>query len=476
MLVALALALVCAAQAARAGHGELQQAVEAVCCAPARRHARIGVHVVDAATGEPLYARLSGGLYIPASNQKIATAAAALKALGPHYAFRTRIYALGRLQGAVLDGDLLVRGGGDPTIGGRYDQEDASQVLERWARVLAAGGLRRVRGSLIVDDRFFGREHRPAAWGRYTQWKWHFTASGALSINDNCVTVDVRPGAQAGDPAQVTLLPPGAPLATRVACTTHGSRHAIWFERREATVVVGGHIRRGTQRYAGPVTVPDPAAFAAGLLEHALRARGIELEGGARSVRKGDPPVPADARPLFVREAALVPVLGVMLRESHNHFAEQVFRTLGAEKAGDGSWAGGARAVGKALQELGLRAEEFTAADGSGLSRQNRLTPRALTRLLVAVRRAPWGEGFAQMLALAGESGTLDGRLQSAPYRNNVQAKTGYIKGVGALSGYARTRSGRDVAFSILVNDDHAGYSMRQTVDAICRAIVDHAP
>lgn len=167
-----------------------------------------------------------------------------------------------------------------------------------------------------------------------------------------------------------------------------------------------------------------------------------------------------------------------MLKESHNYCAEQLIKTIGAETSGTGSWAAGLTKAGAVLREMGFREGEFNLDDGSGLSRQNRLTPALLTGLLSRIWSSEHGPTMLSLLAAAGEEGTLERRLTAPPYRGNVRAKTGYINGVGALSGYATTRAGTEIAFSILINDSSnlsGTYPMREIRDAICRAIVDCA-
>jgi D-alanyl-D-alanine carboxypeptidase/D-alanyl-D-alanine-endopeptidase (penicillin-binding protein 4) len=124
---------------------------------------------------------------------------------------------------------------------------------------------------------------------------------------------------------------------------------------------------------------------------------------------------------------------------------------------------------------MGFRDNDFNLDDGSGLSRQNRLTPALLTGLLSRMWSSKHGPTMLSLLAAAGEEGTLERRLTAPPYRGNVRAKTGYINGVGALSGYATTRAGTEIAFSILINDSTGSFSMREVREAICRATVDYA-
>jgi len=476
-LFAAALCALCLPSSALGADQTLPARVERVLSAGRLRKASVGICVVRLGDGRVLYSRNADRPFIVASNEKLVTAAAALDALGPDYWFTTRIYARGELKDGVLEGDLILRGGGDPTIGGRYEDQDAEAVMGRWARMLAAKGLGRVRGDVVADDRFFDRQFRHPAWRSDQLWKWHYAPVCGVSVNDNCVEVTVRPGGRVGEAARLLLEPACAPVELKNLCRTHARRNIIWFERRPGSelIRVGGFVKLKVGGFSGLVTVPDPPRYAAVLLKAALESAGIRVEGSARAVDLArDGPVPAGP-PLCVRRTALMSVLRVMLKRSDNHYAEQVLKAVGAEATGQGSWRSGTARAGRFLERVGLRPEDFTLDDGSGLSRGNRLTPAALAMLLVAMRRSELGDQFAEMLPVAGRDGTLKRRLAEPPYAGKVRAKTGYLSGVGALSGYATTRGGVEVAFSILINDSAnppGSYSMRRAVDDVCRAML----
>jgi D-alanyl-D-alanine carboxypeptidase/D-alanyl-D-alanine-endopeptidase (penicillin-binding protein 4) len=463
---------------ARAGADEaaLSSAVSEAIRSLGLRPDDVGIHVMALRSGRVVHGHNATQRFMAASNMKLVTAATALDALGDGYEFRTALYAGGPVENGVLRGDLILRGGGDPTLGGRYEDEDAADVFRRWARVLKAKGVARIEGDVVADDSFFDRIVRHPDWASYPVWDWYYGNVSAVSINDNCVTVVVSPGAAVGDPAAVAFEPAAAPVQALVLCETSAKRHAIWFDREVGSDVikVGGFVRLGTGGYSHLVTVPDPPLYAAAVLRDALEQEGVTVAGRARVVAEGQSAVPAGAEPLCLRKTALPAVLRAMLTRSQNHIAEQVIKTVGAETAGRGSWEAGLGRAASMLREMGFQDGDFRLADGSGLSRRDELTPQLLCSLLCRMGRPQPGAPFADMLPAPSEEGTLRSRLTEEPYKSAVRAKTGYLNGVGALSGYARTRSGTDVAFSILVNSSKAG-SMRERVDTLCRAIVDHA-
>jgi D-alanyl-D-alanine carboxypeptidase/D-alanyl-D-alanine-endopeptidase (penicillin-binding protein 4) len=472
--------LTAAAPRVASSPASLDDRVAAVLSASALARARVGVHVVALGSGRVIYSRNGTDRFVVASNEKLVTAAAALDALGETYEFVTSLRGGGPIESGVLRGDLVVRGGGDPTFGGSHGDEDATAIFRRWARVLKAKGLVRVAGDVVADDTFFDRVFYHPHWSKGQAWKWYFPTTSAFSINDNCVVVTVSPGSARGKAAVVQIEPADAPVQVLNLCKTDPRRQTVWFDRQlgSDTIRVGGYVRLGARPYSGEVTVPDPAFYAAVLLKSALEQEGIAVDGRARVVAEGQKPAGQGVEPLCERRAALVPVLRTMLKFSHNHYAEQVIKTVGAEASGVGSWETGLARGAQFLERLGFKDSEFDLADGSGLSRYNRLTPALLAGLLAHMAESEHGAAFRSLLAVPGEDGTLNNRLSAEPYRSSVVAKTGYVNGAGALSGYARTRAGVEVAFCIFVNDQPGSlgsYSKRQVLDAICRAIVDEA-
>ncbi len=462
-------------------HGsELEREIERFLSKDHYRQARVGIHVVARDSGRVICGRHATEPFVPASNQKLVVALAALRLLGQRYEFVTLLCTDGTIRGGTLHGDLILRGGGDPTIGGRYDEQTAGEVFEQWSGELKQHGVHRITGDVVADDSFFDRQWYHPNWSVAQAWKWYFAPVCGISINDNCVTLTVEPGAQPGDPARLSLNPMATPVHLVNACTTASRRHAIWFERRadEEDIKVGGYVRQGTAGYSHRVTVPVPPLYAAEALKEVLVESGIRVDGTARVVRREETRRYLWADTLCERRTPLLPVLRRMVKRSHNHYAEQVVKTLGAERAGEGSWQAGLDCAAGLIRTMGFRPAEFRLDDGSGLSQENRLSPALLTTLLLWAADQPETVRFESFLATPGQPGTLHSRLTDPPYRDSVRAKTGYLNGVGALSGYATTRAGKRVAFSMLVNDEDnppGTYSMSRTVDGLCRIIVDHA-
>lgn len=479
-LTAAAIVLICASAASAAG-AALEKEIARVLADKRLAGARVGIHVRAVPSGRIIFSRNGADRFIVASNQKLVTAATALCELGEGYEFRTRLYITGTQRQGKLVGDVILRGGGDPTIGGRYDETDALELFARWARRLKRRGIRTVTGSVVADDSFFDRQHVRPDWPESQLWKWYCAPVSALSVNDNCVQLACMPGPKPGLPARVQVVPDVGAIVVKNRCKTSSKRHTIWFNRGQNwdMVIVGGFVRRKSGGYTGWVSVPEPALFAAKLFKHALAKEGISVAGAARLIKPDERTAKANRVLVAEHRTALVPVIRSMLKESYNHYAEQVIKTVGAETTGLGSWSSGLKTAARLLRSLNAGPGTLELSDGGGMSRKNILTPAVITALLAEAGRRPWGKTFTDALPVAGVDGTLASRMKEEPYRGSVRAKTGYLRGVGALSGCAETRSGARVAFSILINDfAHSGgnRAMKQIEDRICRAIVDCAP
>lgn len=445
--------------------GALEQRLAAVLEGPLLRGARIGALVVARDDGRVLFTHGADEPLIPASNQKLLTSLAALAAFGPSHRFETTVLAdrLPDAQGVV--GSLHVRGGGDPALG-----------TEDWWRIataLHAAGLRRVAGDLVLDDSLFDAERWHPAWGAVTS-RGYYGPVGALNANFGAFAVEASPGAVPGAPARVSLDPP-IPWLRLVAHATTGTGVAYAIEAtREATA--DGEIVRVTGRTpaagaAARITrsVSDPARYAGELLRWQLAAQGVPVAG---AVRRGAAPAGA---PVLVAHPGrtLAEIVRLLNKASHNPVAESLVKSLDVRAHGaPGGWAGGVEALAAELRALGLDLEGARIADGSGLARENRATPRLLVDgLRLADRSFGFGPELATSLPISATDGTL--RERGRAIAGHVRAKTGFLSGVAALSGYASLAGGEGAVFSILVNGAPAGdMAAIVGVDAFAAALV----
>lgn len=439
----------------------------------------IGVDVVEVASGRRIYSFHPETKRILASNTKLFTSATALDRLGPGFFFETPVYVRGDVENGVLRGDLGVVGGGDPNISGRLYQGDSFGAFREWAAALRELGIRRIEGDVLLASGLFDRRLVHPDWPEDQLDRWYEAPVAPLSFNDNCVLVKVEPVAS---PARVGLVPP-LPIFDvegTVRVTTNPRRERVRIGRptlvadwdRLHTFEVGGAIHRSTEFVDRWVTVADPAAYFGTALRQALVEEGIGVRGRVRELES----LPGVRwRRVTTHRTGLLGTLEIINKRSQNFYSEQVLKLLGARLCSDGSWAGGVRAVSEFLVELGLDSSAFELADGSGMSRGNRATPRLLTDFLRAMAEHRWSREFLGTLPHSGEHDLRwERRLAEPPYGGNVLAKTGSLTGVSTLSGYAKGRSGTLYAFSILMNSSSANWRARKAQDAILRALIDH--
>ncbi len=449
-----------------------------------------GVHVINLRTGNVLYSRNADQNFVPASNVKLLTAAAALDQLGPDYHYETTVHADGPVEEGTLKGNLIVRGVGDPTLGGYEQRRDPTQVFRRWADSLEARGITHIAGNVVGDDTRIDETPLGKGWS-WSDISYAYAAEiGGLIFNKN--TVDLRvSGRQVGEPAQVTW----EPYETDYVRVVNRSRTVPFREEEDEEYqrVMGTntiHVRtrvhpNGVEKES--ITITDPTLYFTHILRTVLQREGISVAGNPTRLDAAGLSLSYD-RP-SVRQIAsyrsppLFQIAKTMNKESENLYAEQLLRTLAAEVPPEteedldpASSPLGVKAVRETLARAEVDTSEVQLVDGSGLSRQNLLQPRALVRLL----RHMWlhpdpdiSSAFFDSLPKGGEEGTLEYRFKGgAPAQANVRAKTGTLSNVSSLSGFVTSDRGTPVAFSVFCNHHLAeGDQVRSAQDVIVNAL-----
>jgi D-alanyl-D-alanine carboxypeptidase/D-alanyl-D-alanine-endopeptidase (penicillin-binding protein 4) len=437
-----------------------------------------GIAVENLETGEMLYARNTGLGFVPASNTKLYTSAAALDLLGPDYRYETVLFADGPVErtpsGGVLRGNLVVRGSGDPTIGGRFSDGDLTATFRAWADSLKARGITRVDGDLIGDDDVFDDVALGYGWSWDDELYWYSAELGGLVFNDNCVDVSIE-ARQAGQPGRVTWEPMNTSYVQVVNQSLTVPRDSSLEEgyarpRGTNTLYLSSLVPEGrTDRES--LTVSNPTLYFAHVLRETLVAEGISVGGVAVDI--DDLSVKPDAarlRRLATHHSPpLAEIVAVVNKRSQNLYADQVLKTLGTlaldtvvssregfRERDMGSALRGVQVASSTFHRAGVPLGFVQLVDGSGLSRQNIITPAATLHLLRYMWRHE-GEGvreaYLASLPIGGVDGTLRGRFRGEPNaRGNVRAKTGTLSNASALSGYVTTRGGTPLAFAIMVN------------------------
>ncbi|HEX4965897.1 MAG TPA: D-alanyl-D-alanine carboxypeptidase/D-alanyl-D-alanine-endopeptidase [Thermoanaerobaculia bacterium] len=451
----------------------LDQSIAAEVARAQRQAGAVGVEIVDLYTGQAVYSYNPDAPLVIASNSKLFTTAAALDTLGPGFQFETRFLLRGTVAEGVLRGDLGVVGSGDPQISGREYGGDPFAVFRPWAAALRERGIRRVAGDLYLAHGLFEALRIHPDWPRDQLAEWYEAPIDALSFSDNCILVRVSPGKAAGQPAIVETVPPVPIFRVDNTTSTRKKRRGtkLYVGRTDDLLTVRGTIDVSSGPFETWITVPDPVAYFGGALRAALAEEGIAIDGALRPVDQLPGPV---WQRVAVHKSDLVTAVRTTNKRSQNFYAESLAKQVGAKRCGHGSWTEGVKAIAELVASIGIVPAQFHMVDGSGMSRENQASPRAVTTLLRHMFFHPAGSEFVQSLPYAGEEDAKSWkrRLGMPPYRGNVFAKTGTLAGVSALSGYARSVSGKSYAFSILLNGTRGDPHGDQ--DRIVMALIDH--
>jgi len=475
---------------AQCAAADLQHAIDTLMDASPVARASVGIHVVDLKTGSALYSRNADRLYLPASNMKLFTAALALERLGPEYRLTTRLVH-------APSGDLILVGGGDPSLSGRtypYQkdppyQKDAParnplQAIEDLADQAVAAGIVHVDGDIVGDDQLYPWAPYPPSWTVDDMVGEDGAPVSALTLNDNVITFSIHPAARSGELAAISFQPAIEYYAIdNQVLTVAGQKEArIRLTRMPGSrqLLVWGSIPLAGTAVRETVAVDDPALFAACALYDALVRRGVVIRGRpvARHRSVSEDPWPIEGDVIVTRTSPpLVEILQVIEKVSQNLHAELMLREVARVTRGAGTRESGLQELGAWLAGIGIKNEEWRAEDGSGLSRNDEVSPRAVTRLLSTMAASKNGAAWLSLLPVGGEDGTLTNRLccvSDASAGRLVRAKTGSLTRAIALSGYADSRTRGRLAFSILVNNFSAPQAeVRAWVDRIALTLVD---
>ncbi len=443
----------------------LQSKIRERLFAPEVRRGRVGIKIVMLKTGKVIFENDAEKYFIPASNMKNFTVAAALEKLGPDFRFVTSVFANAKPDAAgTIKGDLRIFGRGDVSISTAFNNGDYYKGLGNLVDKIFAAGVRRIEGSIVGDESYFKGFALPPTW-EWDDLQWYDGAEvSALPINNNAVDLTVKPGTPNG-PCIVSVQPVNTLMRVINTCVTswNATTGVVVFKPLGVNVLeISGSMSAGDKDFTGYVAFTHPADLFVMMLKQRLELKGVTVTGNARVL-----PANAQSDQLQVEIAKLEsPPFSVIaahtMKPSQNMFSETILWALGEKFSGDShrifykpktsaQW--GLDMVKAFLKQIEIPADAVLQYDGSGMSRHDLVTPSSIVTLYTYMAKdSRYSQAWRDSLPIGGVEGTLRRRFTMTSAEKNIRGKTGTLDQVSSLSGYLKTAGGEEIVVSIIVN------------------------
>ncbi len=409
----------------------------------------VGIRIIDSDSGELIYEKNSHKAITPASTVKLFTTSAALLNLGKEFRFSTELLTTdNNIKDGIINGDLIIKGFANPFF--------TSEQLDSMVTKLVKIGIHKINGDIVGDDSYFDSRYNREDWIKRERSNLALPPVSALILDRNEITISFIPNGKNG--FTFSILPKSNlyKITNNVKLTRRRRLPTIIVQSqpKRININIKGHIRKRRHAYSYKAFIDNPPLFTADLLYDKLRNQGIIINGDVLPNKNSKKTHLIDKK-----FTTLENVIKKTDKESDNFLAEIIFKTLGAQfsrKVGNSFYA--TQAVYSFLDKIGIESNNIEIVDGSGISRANKLTAYAVTRLLKFVyNNKEIFNTFYSSLSSAGEDGTLESRLVGFGLKGNFHGKTGTLNGVSAVSGYLTTNSGKNVIVSILINFNRNG-------------------
>ena len=382
----------------------------------------------------------------PASNMKIFTCIAALDLLGKNYRYKTETGFTGNIKDSVLNGDLFIKGNGDPTTGSwRYAQTGADSLMKKLSEILLKKGIKNINGQVILDGSSFSNNPIPGGWSWEDMGNYYGAGSWGLNWHENQYDMRLKPGKKIGDSTEIENIDPPVGYVTfknelKTAAAGSGDNSLIYLPPNGEVGSIEGTIPQGGD-FIVSGSLPEPYTPMIAAIQKGFSDNGIAHSGGFQTSADyalANKPVPHyDSLIDYLYSPTLDSLVYQFMKHSINLYGEDFIKTFALQKSSIGTTEEGVQIVKKIWTERGIDSTAINITDGSGLSAGTRVTTNALVKALVYAKRRDWYPVF----------------YNSLPVVNNMHMKTGTIFGTKAYSGYQTASNGKEYVFSIIVNN-----------------------
>ncbi len=427
------------------------------------KNAQWGIFAKYADTGEIIYAKNENYALAPASGLKVFTSSAALEILGENYTFKTRVYYDGNIiKGSILKGNIYIVGGGDPTLGSDLvkGSKNINEVMYSIYKAIEDKGIKQIEGSIIVDESLFEGNSIPDGWTYGDMGNYYGTGCYALTINDNLYKLFFKPGNKPGLDAKVLRTEPEIPNLKflnymKTGKEGSGDNGYIYCAPGSYNAILRGTIPAGVNEFFIKGSIPDPPLFAAEYLTNFLTKKGLVIRKKPYKIYESKN---YDSKKLII-ELVSVPlkdIVYIINKRSNNLYTEMLLRQIGILKKGKGSLEAGLEALKDYFTKEGINTEGMQLSDGCGLSRFNCITAKLMVDVLTLATKKQSFNSFYNSLGITGDPNDISyyskyGEGTELAYNGRI--KSGLIENVRSHSGYIKTKSGRTIIFSLIVNN-----------------------
>ena len=478
---------------------DLQSKIRLALARPELRRGSVGIKIASLSTGKVIFEENAERYFMPASNMKSFTIAAAIEKLSPTFKFTTSVFANSQPDAnGTIKGDLTVFGRGDISNSTAFYESDYYKGLDAIADKIVQAGVKKIEGNLIGDDSYFSGSAIPSGW-EWDDLQWYYGAEvSALPLNDNAVDLSIKPSSSVGSPCFVQIQPFNALFRVNNTCKTSASASkrdlTVKKDLDQNVLEISGTMPIGDKGFSNSLTVSRPAELFIALLKQRLAQKGVIVTGQTRvtgvkekSLVSIVPTVP-QIEIAKVESFPMSLIAAKTMKPSQNLYTETILWTLGEELKAtfanqpESPFANpksisadrGIFVVQSFLKQIGIPTDGVLQYDGSGLSRHNLVTPASLVTLYSYMgKQSRYSQVWRDSLTIGGVDGTLKNRFVGTTASGNLRGKTGTIDQVSALSGYVTTAAGEQIVFSIIVNGIANSRTRTATMDEIGVALAN---
>lgn len=421
-------------------------------------HAVISFSVKDAESGATVFESKPGTSLIPGSVLKIITSAVALEMLGPDHTFKTIIGYSGKIApgSGRLDGNIIIKGGGDPVLGSENFREHYKGFAERWVAAIIKSGIKKTEGQVITDDSYFDYRPVPSKWLWEDAGNYYGAGVYGLSVFDNTYLIRFNTKDSSRRPLITAVYPEECryELANRLAASGNQDKGFVFAAPYTETGSLEGTIPEGSEDFILKAAVPDPPLLMARIIDNKLRDSGIRISGKPATARARQIPPTGFTAVNEITSPPLKDIIRVLNHESVNLYAEHLVKELGRTFHDNGSTQEGLSVIMSFLKEKGILSGGLFMEDGSGLSPLNAVTSEQIVEILRYMRKeSPNFDDYISSFPDPGKEGTMRNYFRDPLFTNTLKPKSGSMTRVRGYAGYLTTLSGRNLAFCILVNN-----------------------